>query len=303
MKKECEQTRKQLRRFLRGHVFTTERIRIERHLKACVLCATEYQSLKRANETTKFLKDITPSGGVIQRVKSGVSGLSGIKKILYRPLWIIIVAAAVFAMYQYVLTPYLREQEREWQELTAPSMPQASTATASPSADQPKQPEAIHTKKKAAPAVKKPAPAAKKPDALVVTITVEGQTAVRRINEVMRGHEVLRAMRFSDTVTELSTSLTEREIRTFFNRIEPVARISYRRSRLKAFPSAEPLPVVMKLKIAPRPVPKPVERQEPPPAPVEPPSKPEAEAPSAAAPAAPADQSVPVPAAEAPPAQ
>lgn len=242
MKKECERTRKQLRRYLRGHVFATERKRIERHLKTCPLCATECQSLKRVDETTQFLKDITPPEGVVQKVKTGVSGLSALKTILYRPLWVLAVVAVGVAVYLYVVAPYLREQEREWRELTASA---AAPAPAAPAAPAPPAAEVKQPVQSAA-----PVPAHKEP--LVVTITVEDeQAAVRRINDVMRGHGVLRTKRFSDTVREISGELTAKELLTFFSRIEAAGRISYSRARLEEFPSAQPMPFVIKLKTAP----------------------------------------------------
>lgn len=251
MKKQCEQTRKQLRRYLRGHVFAPERKRIEHHLKTCLHCATEYQSLRRSDETTRFLKEITPPEGVVQKMKTGVLSLSSIKKILYRPHWILIIGAAGFVLYQYVINPYLHEQEREWRELTAPSAPAVVSTPAPPVPAAAVAPAPAPGESKQAETAA--APAARKGDPLVVTITVEEEQGMRRINDVMRGHGVLRTKRFSDTVKEIPGDLTAKELLTFFNRIETVARISYSRSRLEAFPSAQPLPFVLRLKTIPRP--------------------------------------------------
>ena len=88
MKKDCAYTRKSLRKYLHGHLFKPEQIRVERHLRSCVMCYTEYQALKQAAETKQYLKDITPPEGIVQRVQAGVSGLAKLKKILYRPLWL-----------------------------------------------------------------------------------------------------------------------------------------------------------------------------------------------------------------------
>lgn len=293
MKKECERTRKQLRRYLRGHVFATERKRIERHLKICPHCATECQSLKRVDETTQFLKDITPPEGVVQKVKTGVSGLSAFKTILYRPLWVLAVVAVGIGVYLYVVAPYLREQEREWRELIASSA--SSPAPAAPAATAVSAPPAAEVKQ---PAQTSP-PAPRHVGPLVVTVTVEDeQTAVRSINDVMRRHEVLRTKLFSDTVKEISGDLTAEELLTFFSRIETAGRISYNRSRLKEFPSAQPLPFVIKLKTGPSRAAKPNE------SPVStsgeaPEPKPAVGAPSA--PQAPAEQAAPKPAPETPP--
>lgn len=249
MKKECEQTRRTFRRYLRGHVFTMERKRIERHLRTCPLCATEYQSLKRADETTQFLKDITPAEGVLQKVRTGVSGLSRVRKVLYRPLWILAVIAAVFLLTRHVISPYLREQEREWQELTSPVVPGAAAPAVPVPAGAAPSPE---TKPAQPPQVLSPAD--KSVDPLVITITVDDeQAAIRRINAVMGGHGALRASRFSDSVREISGELTPKELLTFMNRIETAGRISYSRRRFEQFPGAQPLPFLLKMKAAPAP--------------------------------------------------
>lgn len=247
MKKECAQTMKALRRYLRGHVFTAERRRIERHLAVCPLCATQLQSLKRSDETTQFLKDITPPEGIADRARRGVSGLASAKKILYRPAWIVAGAAFVYVLVRFVVTPYLAEQEREWRELSAPSKtaqpapPSSAPAAAAPAAPAPKKPP-------------EPAPAATKQDTLVVTITTEDERmAIRRINDALRGHGALRTKRFSETVKEISGELTPHELQTLFSRIEDVGRLSYSRRRLEAAPDAQPLPFVLKLRAAPKP--------------------------------------------------
>jgi hypothetical protein len=85
-------------------------------------------------------------------------------------------------------------------------------------------------------------------------------------------------MKFSDTAREISGSLTAKELLTFFNRIEPAGKISYSRKRFESFPSAQTIPFVMKLIVAPaapeqntpseKPAPKPAEASAPaPPAP------------------------------------
>lgn len=249
MKKECEQTRRTLRRYLRGHVFTMERKRVERHLRTCPLCATEYQSLKRADETTQFLKDITPAEGVVQKVRTGVSGLSRVRKILYRPLWILAVVVAGFFLTQYVIRPYLQDQEREWRELTSPAVPSATNPAVPVPAGAARSPEA-----KSAETPQAPSPGEKTADPLVITIAVDDeQAAIRRINDVMRGHGVLRTKRLSDSVREISGELTPKELLTFINRIEAAGKINYSRSRFEQFPSTQPMPFIMKVKTAPRP--------------------------------------------------
>lgn len=290
MKKECAQTRRVLGRYLRGHVFAIERKRIERHLRICPLCATEYQSIKRADETTQFLKDITPAEGVVQKVREGVSSLSGVRKILYRPLWVLAAVMAGYLLAQYVVRPYLQEQERAWRELTSPAEPgpaprpvPAPPGTTSPPAPKPAEPPQV------------PPMAEKSVDPLVVTITAEDeQAAIRRINEVMRGHGVLRVKRLSDTVREIEGELTPKELLTFMSRIETAGKIGYNRRRFEEFPNTQPLPFILRVKAAPGP----------PAAPAEMPLRQATEAPTMRpndhAPAQAAEPSAPKPAPESP---
>jgi len=264
MKKECEQTRKTLRRYLRGHVYAVERKRIEQHLATCPLCSSEFQSLKRSDETTQFLRDITPPEGLAGRAQRGVSALASARKILYRPLWVLGALAVGYLMYHFVVAPYLQEQEREWRELSAPSKAGSeqpasvapTTAVTAPTSipAAPTPPAAISPAAlPAAPKAVAPAAPAKKPNPLMVTITVEDErAAMRRLNEVMRGHGVLRTQRFTDAEKEVSGELTPKELMTLFGRIEAAGRITYSRKRFEAAPSAELLPFVLKLAVAPR---------------------------------------------------
>ena len=248
MKKECAQTRKTLRRYLRGHVYAMERKRIERHLAVCPLCSTEFQSLKRSDETTRLLRDITPPEGLAGHAERGVSLLASTRKIFYRPLWIVAALAAGYLLYHFVVAPYLREQEREWNELSAPS----KTASAQQSPAAPPAPAAPAVAPKQPPAAS-PAPA-KKPNPLTVTITAEDERqAMRRLNEVLRGHTVLRSKRFTESEKEVSGELTPKELMTLFGRIESAGKVAYSRKRLDAAPAADPLPFVLKLVAAPKP--------------------------------------------------
>lgn len=241
MKKECAQVRKALPNYLRGHLFKLEQLRIERHLRSCVVCYSQYDALKRAAETRQYLKDITPPEGVVQRMKEGVSGLAKLKKLIYRPLWIagIVVAAAV--VYHYAMTPRKLDVELDRIVKTAPS----STAPAVPApapltpvAAQPVAP--VHA-------------AARVMEPLLVSITTENdKAAIRRINEVMREHGRLRKFKFTDTVRDVSGNLTAKELLTFFNRIGSAGKVSYSRKRFESFPSAQPIPFVMRLTVMPK---------------------------------------------------
>lgn len=249
MRRDCEQTRKSLRKYLQGHLFKPEQIKIERHLKKCALCSSELQALKRAQETKKLLKDITPPESVVERVKEGVSVFGGIKKLLYRPLWIAAIIAAAAGTYFYVVIPITLYFERERAEV-------AALSSGEPAPAQPPSPQEALSLPQAPANVEPSAPtdARSKTEPLVITVLVEDERqAIERINSVMEGHAVLRSMRFSEKVKEISGSLTQKELLTLFNRIEPVGQIRYSRSRFESFPSTEPLPFVMRLKAVPAP--------------------------------------------------
>ena len=256
MNKECEYTRKSLHKHLHGHLFKPEQMKIERHLKKCVVCNSEFQAIKRVAETQRYIKDITPPEGVVQRVKAGVSGLSRLKKILYRPLWVSCIIAVGALVYFYALTPH--RQGSEFDGTGAPS----GTTTQSPPATLPL-PETTAGAKAAAPepAKARPAPAPAAVDPLEISVTVDDeQTAMRKINAVMQGHATLRNLRFTDAVREISGSLTSKEMLTFFNRIEQAGKIHYSHARLVSFPAATPVPFIMRLKAAPRPAERPIQQ-------------------------------------------
>lgn len=251
MKKDCAYIRKSLRKYLRGHLFKYEQVRIARHLNACPVCRSEFQALKKVADTKQLLKDITPPETLGQRVRVGVSGLSRLKLLLYRPLWVIAIIGAGALLYMNIIAPRHRDLEIENIEKSLPpAAPVASAPTLSavlasapvPTAQQPRVTEPA-----------RPAAATPPADPLLITITPAGENSVRRINEVMRGHGELRKMKFSDTVREISGSLTQKELLTFFARIEDAGRVSYSRKRFESFPSAEPVPFVIKMKPAPKP--------------------------------------------------
>jgi hypothetical protein len=161
MKKECEDTRKALPKYLRGLVFRAERGRIERHLGQCVICRSEFEALRRSEETLQILRDIDTCGGVVGRVKDGVSALGKIKKLFYRPLWIAGIVLAVAAVVYYLMRPRQLDLEidrivQSAPAVSAPAAPSgalsapASAATASATAGQ-FQPAASAAKPKATP--------------------------------------------------------------------------------------------------------------------------------------------------------
>jgi len=249
MKKECEYTRRSLGKYLHGHLFRPQKMRIDRHLRSCVVCRSECEALKRVEETRLFMKDFEPAGGVVQRMTEGVSSLARLRKIFYRPLWLALIVVFAAAVYSYVVTP--RQLDVELESIVKTSPISTTAASAVHSATIPSAPAATAPAAMAVPAAA-PAPVVE-PFMVTLTVAPENEkTAIRRINEVMRGHAQLRKKKFSDEVREIAGTLTAKELLTFFNRIEDSGRVSYSRKRFESFPAAQPIPFVLKLKSAAR---------------------------------------------------
>ena len=252
MKTECRRTRQELPKYLSGHLFKTSQRRIARHLQGCVVCRSEFEALKRVEETRLLLRDINATDDIIGRVREGVSLLGRLKKVLYRPLWIAGILLIAGGVYYYLVTPKQLDLEIERIVKTAPSSTPAAAAVASGTSGTTS---SAPTKSAQLPAAEKPAVVAPVPAPSPLTITIipeNDQAAVHQINGVMRGHGSLRTMAFTDTQKEISGSLTAKELLTFFNRIETVAKVSYNRKRFEAFPAEQPIPFVLKLKPAPK---------------------------------------------------
>ena len=260
MKKECEHTRSLLLRYLKGHLFLPQQKRVERHLAACAVCRSKLDSLRQIDETKQILTYLSPPEGMAGRLKERASGLSGITRIFFRPLWLLAVAAISVAVYLYVITPLVHDPDLDKLDAgplpppaakleTAP-LPVPTPPPAAPAAPEPKRP-------------LPPAATAPKADPLLVTITVEKEgekASVRRINEAMKEHPLLTSLQFSDTVHEVSGRLTPDELYTFFHRIREAGKISYKRSHLAAAAKNEQLPFVLKLKSVSAPPRQPVEQ-------------------------------------------
>jgi hypothetical protein len=247
MKKECEWTRKKLPAYLRGHVFRTTRSRIERHLNSCALCKSEFEALKRSEETRLILQDFSPSGGVLQRVKTGISFLARLKKIVYRPLWIAALLLVAAAVSYYVIVPSQFDIELEKLAKTASPTP-ARQKTVSP---EPEASPAVQTAPSTTGALPAPLPAV---ETMTITITIPQENehaAIMRINEIMKEYVQLQTSAFSDTVREISSSLTAKELLTFFSAIEPEFKIGHSGKRIASFPSAQSIPFVLRLKSLP----------------------------------------------------
>jgi anti-sigma factor RsiW len=253
MKKECAATRKSLPKYLHGHLFKLQKIRVERHLKTCMVCSSEYQSLKKKSETRRILKDITPPEGLVQHLKEGASALAKLKKLLYRPLLLAaIIGIAVLVSIN--LASRRRDVEIENLEKSLPpaaapmaavaSAPTVTQAAIPPAPIPAAAPPSVHRPVSEAPAVEQP---------IVITITPQNEQAARPlINEAMNGHNSFRKLQFSDTMREISGSLTGKEMLTFFNRIEAAGKVTYSRKKSEFIQTAHPIPFIVKLKPAPK---------------------------------------------------
>lgn len=259
LKKDCERTRKALPDYLSGHVFWTTRNRIDRHLEHCVVCKSEFDALRRMEETRQLLKYIDAPEGVVPRVKEGISTLTKLKKVLYRPLWLASIALAVAGTYYYASQPRQLDIEIENIVKSAPVI----TSSMPPTALQPKAPVVTRPPAGAQSPVPQPvSPPAMAP--LAVSITpVNETTAIRQINEVMRGHGQLWKLKFSETDRVLSGNLKTPELLVFFDRIRGAAKVRYDRKRLESFPTAQQVPFVLTLKAAPKTIEQPVPAQKP----------------------------------------
>ena len=253
MKKECAATRKSLRKYLHGHLFKLQKIRVERHLKTCVVCSSEYQALKQKSETRQILKDITPPEGLVQHLQEGASALAKLKKLLYRPLWLA-ATVGIVVLVSINFASRRRDLEIENLEKSLPPSPAPMASIASAPtvthAAMPAQPAPVHPAV-TPPSVHRPVSEAPAVAPLVITVTPENeQAAVQRINEAMREHGSLLKLQFSDTVREISGSLTGKEMLTFLSRIESAGKVTYSRKKSEFIQSTHPIPFIVKLKPA-----------------------------------------------------
>jgi hypothetical protein len=173
---------------------------------------------------------------------------------MYRPLWLILIIGLATVVYLNIFAPH-RDIEIENIER---SLPPAAPAASSPSGT----PALASSSTVSAPVHEAAVPvepgkqteSAPALEPLVITITPASEQAVRQINELLRGHGQLRKMKFTDSVRELSGTLTARELLAFFNRIDEAGKVTYSRKRFESYPVAASIPFVMKMKPAPKPV-------------------------------------------------
>ncbi len=248
MKQECASVRKLLRNYVRGYVFLHQKIRIRRHLSTCAVCSSEHQALKMEINARQQLNEVSPPEGLLHYVQAGTAGLANIKKLLYRPLWMAVIAGALVLLYVNIASRR-GDPEIDNLEKSLPAAPVSTPAVASSSSGTlfsvPSQPVT------APPAASRPAHAAPASEPLVVAITPgNGQGGLRRINEILAGHGSLQNLRFSEAVQEVSGKLPHADLLMLFDRIASAGKVSYSRRRLDSFPADQPVPFVMKLKLA-----------------------------------------------------
>lgn len=238
MSKDCASTRKGLRKYLRGHLFKYEQVRIARHLNACPVCRSEFQALQKVADTRQLLRDITPPEGVKQRLKAGAAGLSKLKVLIYRPLWIILLVGGVTLLYVNLVAPRHDVEIENIEKSLPPALPLVSAPAATSRV----------AAAASAEAVTAPPPATPAPEPLLVAVVPRDERSVARINEIMRGHGQLKKMKFSESVREVAGSLNEKELATFFERMEQTASVSYSKKKLQAFSGKDVIPFIIKLK-------------------------------------------------------
>lgn len=242
MKKECDYTKRMLPRYLKGHLFLPQLKRIERHLAACAVCRSQFDALRRINETQEFLSYLAPQAGIAERVKVGAFRLIRLRKLFFRPAWLAAIVIAVVVLNVYVIRPLLHDPDLEKLD-AGPAVPPAAEVKTAPVPVPTPTPPATEPSPHAA--------AAPKNDPLVITIRLvkESEKAgIKMINDAMQEHALLNSMRFSDKIREISGSLTPDELMTFFSRIQGAGKIAYKRSRLAAA-RGDMLPFVMKLQV------------------------------------------------------
>jgi hypothetical protein len=250
MKGECEYTRKRLERYLNGRLFKIQLRRIARHLSVCAICSSEFDAVRRIDETKRILRDVdSPDASPFVRIAS--RAVPAVRRLLYRPLWLSLILCSLVALYLYVLLPMVHDPDLERLDasLSEPVAAPDSTRASGPT------PTAVH---EAGPSRRAPkgssAQEDTRPDPLIVSVVVDAdreKATIQRINEAMKEHALLKSMRFSDTVREISGSLTANELKSFFDRIQDAGKITYKRSRLASAGETGLLPFVVRIKVAP----------------------------------------------------
>lgn len=247
MKSECAYSRPRMQRYLHGHLFVLQQRRIARHLASCPVCASEYDAVRRIDETQRLLRAVEAPEGMAALGYRGAALLAFGRRLLYRPLWLGLLLTLLAAFYVFGIVPFLHDPDLDRLDASIRSSAKGEDAVPQ-SAPAPKAlPEPPRPGREAA------TPVSATTDPLIVTITVPReleQERIRQINDAMKEHAMLRTMQFDDKDREISGSLTAKELRTFFNRIAAAGRVSYRRKRLASVAESELLPFVVRLRTA-----------------------------------------------------
>jgi hypothetical protein len=204
-----------------------------------------------------------------------VSGLSRLKKLIYRPLWVTAMAGFVAAIYFFVIAPLHRISEREALSIptgTAPA-PVAASPAAAPAVAAPSVPSPAPLAAAPVPGIQPPkaADAAGRPSdpavqnqriatavpsrtqRIKVTITAEDeQAAIKKINEVLQEHASLNTLSMTDDRREVDGTLGSGELLTLFDRLRAAGKVRYSKKSLDAFSSQESVPFSITLKRAPK---------------------------------------------------
>ena len=226
MKKDCASTRKSLRKYLRGHLFKYEQVRIARHLNACPLCRSEFQALQKVADTKQLLRDITPPEGVSQRMKAGAAGLAKLKVLIYRPLWMFLLVGRPYAALCQSFCSAPGRRDREHRKVPAACRSRSPRPRSTPGSQRPlSAPVQVSCSSGRPSPPPAPEPLRRSPSFPAM------KRSLARINEIMRGHGELRKMKFSESVREVAGSLTEKELGTFFDRMEQDGKVSYSRKK------------------------------------------------------------------------
>lgn len=228
-------------------------MRVRKHLDGCPLCRSELFALERIHDTKRILEDVHAPDGPVLGMMGAVRRIFGRMSVLpYRPLWLLVIAGCAVFIYINLLAPHRDiEIENIEKSLPPPSAPVSapiSTPAPAPVAAAPAPAAA------APPPAEKHSPTVVASEPLVVTITLNSEHTVDEVNEVLQGYSQFKKKAFSESVHEISGALGHDEFLELSRRIKPAGKVSYSRKKLSSFPAAQPIPLVMKLKSAPRPV-------------------------------------------------
>jgi len=196
------------------------------------------------------------SEGVVHSMRKSISALKRLKKIVYRPLWIAAICLAAGGTYYYSMMPRQLDLELDSIVKTTPAtVVSAPVPTVMPPVAPVEQRTMVTSSvtPSALPQAAKPVVAAAAVAKLTIMIMAENDNAaVRKINEIMRGHGQLRTKKFTETEKEVSGSLTSHELLTLFARLEPAGKVIYNKKRLEALANAGSIPFVLKLQLTPK---------------------------------------------------